>query len=149
MEFKKWLKYTCALSLKNYTYIFCRKDVAWYVVLGKGTIKAYTSEEIIKEGVEVDTSHNHPQWDEKTVVNDLALLKLKKSVTIGKEVNIATLPNTYTVKENTEGEIFSWGYKGDTKDVKKTELVTDLHSLKIKTLSEKDCKDVFKDVSTK
>ncbi|KAJ2783730.1 hypothetical protein GGI15_002480 [Coemansia interrupta] len=85
------------------------------------------------KAVSVAEVHNHPQYDDSTMVNDISLLRLSSSIS---ESNAATIDiDTSTVGDGTTVTALGWGYTSETD----TTPSTSLKKVDLTTLSQAQC----------
>ncbi|KAJ1645923.1 hypothetical protein J3B02_002070 [Coemansia erecta] len=81
----------------------------------------------------VSEVHNHPQYDDSTMINDISLLRLTDRIT-GKKASTIDI-DTSTVGDGTQVTALGWGYTSETE----TTPSTDLMKVDLTTLSQAEC----------
>ncbi|KAJ1814247.1 Kallikrein-14 [Coemansia sp. RSA 2598] len=77
--------------------------------------------------------HNHPQYDDSTMTNDISLLRLSEPIT-GKKASTIDI-DASTVGDGTKVTALGWGYTSETG----TTPSTDLMKVDLNTLSQAEC----------
>ncbi|XP_056398283.1 granzyme A-like [Hyla sarda] len=85
----------------------------------------------------------HPNYNSKTLNNDIQLMKLPIKAKLGRKVQLFALPDTYEdVNEGTVCETAGWGLTEEKKDAER------LIEVNVSTINRRECQKRFKGVHT-
>jgi hypothetical protein len=111
---------------------------------------SYIDESIVNRDytlIKVKKLHVHSEYNEKLIINDIAIVKLERKVELSKKIQLACLPpyktknkgNRYPRKENTTVYVLGWGQTDPVIRI----LSTQLKNAKLVIYDFRMCKKTF------
>ncbi|XP_066460974.1 granzyme A-like [Eleutherodactylus coqui] len=103
------------------------------VVLG-AHLSRLSAQEDGRQIFDVEQQIIHPKYDNKTIDNDIMLMKLSRGATLGQKVGLLSLPKTYEdVEAGTVCETAGWGW------TEKNKIADVLMEVEVPAISRKEC----------